>query len=64
MISNLDIYRAATLLIDRHGAEALNEAARLIDVMLARGDEEGRLVWGRIKQAIADLQAEPRGPVH
>jgi hypothetical protein len=42
MISDLDIYRAANLLIDRHGASALIEAAQMIDRMLANGDEEGR----------------------
>jgi hypothetical protein len=29
MISNLDIYRAANLLIERHGADAVIEAARM-----------------------------------
>ena len=29
MISDLDIYRAANLLIERHGAEALIEAGRI-----------------------------------
>jgi len=34
MISELDIYRAATLVIKRHGAEAVIEAARMTDRML------------------------------
>jgi hypothetical protein len=59
VISELDIYRAANLLIDRHGGEALIEAARLIDLMLELGDPEGRQVWRRIKGAIEELQAAP-----
>jgi hypothetical protein len=57
LISDLDIYRAANVLIDRHGTDALIEAVQMIDRMLANGDEEGRLVWRRIKRAIesADL---------
>jgi hypothetical protein len=59
MVSDLDIYRAANLLIDRHGGDALIEAARMIDRMLERGDPEGRQVWRRIKGAIEQLQAAP-----
>jgi hypothetical protein len=59
MISELDIYRAANLLIDRHGGDALIEAARMIDRMLELGHPEGRQVWRRIKRAIEQLQAAP-----
>jgi hypothetical protein len=64
LISDLDIYRAANLLVDRHGPNALIEAAQMIDRMLANGDEEGRLVWRRIKRAIEKLQAPSGGPLH
>jgi hypothetical protein len=57
MISDLDIWRAANLLIRRHGADALLEAARLGDLMRERGDGEGQRVWQRISRAIATLQA-------
>jgi hypothetical protein len=63
MITDLDIYRAANMLIERHGAEALIEAARMIDRMLDHGDMDGRHVWQRIRQAIEALQA-PSGTVH
>ena len=59
VISELDIYRAANVLIDRHGADALIAAARMIDRMLELGDPEGPLVWKRIKGAIEQLQAAP-----
>jgi hypothetical protein len=57
MVSNLDIWRAANLLIREHGANADGEAARLQDLMADRGDDEGRLVWVRIRRAIEALQA-------
>ena len=37
MISDLDIYRAANLVIKRHGADAVIEAARMVDCMLELG---------------------------
>jgi hypothetical protein len=59
MIPELDIYRAANLLIDRHGGDALVAAAQMIDRMLELGDPEGRQVWRRIKRVIEALQAAP-----
>ena len=64
MISDLDIYRAATLVIKRHGPEAVIEAARMVDRMLELGDLEGRLLWQRIRRAIEMLQAPADGPVN
>jgi hypothetical protein len=61
VISELDIWRGANLLIRKHGADAELEAARLQDLMLDRGDDEGRLVWARIRRAIEALQAPPQG---
>lgn len=55
VISELDIYRAANLLVRRHGDDAAIEAARKSDLMLGRGDTEGQRVWLRIKRAIAEL---------
>jgi hypothetical protein len=57
MVSNLDIWRAANLLIREHGADAELQAARLQDLMLDRGDDEGRLVWARILRAIEAMRA-------
>jgi hypothetical protein len=64
MISDLDIYRAANLLIERQGADAVIEAARMIDRMLDHGDREGQLVWRRIRRAIEALQAPASGLPH
>jgi hypothetical protein len=40
MVSDLDTYRAATLVIQRHGADALIEGAQTIDRVLANDDAE------------------------
>ena len=61
MIADIDICRAANLLIRQRGADAEIEAARLADLMLDRGDREGQLVWMRIGRAIVELQAPPAG---
>ncbi len=55
MISDLDVYRSAKLLVDRHGDEASIHAAMRVDAMLDKGDMEGRAVWLRILQAIREL---------
>jgi hypothetical protein len=47
----------ANLLIRKHGADAELEAAKRADLMLDRGDDDGRLLWMRIRRAIETLQA-------
>ena len=42
MISNLDIYRTANVLIREHGAGAALEAAQRAEAMLGLGDVAGR----------------------
>jgi hypothetical protein len=64
LVTDLDVWRAANMLIKRHGAEAEIEAARLADAMLNRGDGQGHLLWLRIKRAIVDWQAPPAGTSH
>jgi hypothetical protein len=57
MTSDLDIYRAANLVIKRYGSDAVIEAARMVDRMLELDDLEGRDLWRRIRRAILVLQA-------
>jgi len=64
MISDLDIWRAANLIIRQHGDDAELAAARRADLMLERGDLEGQTVWKRIRRAIVELQAPPTVPAH
>jgi hypothetical protein len=63
-VSDLDIWRAANLLIRKHGANAEFEAAQRADLMLDRGDDEGRLVWARIRRAIEALREPRSGKPH
>ena len=61
MTPDIDIWRAANLLIKQHGEDAEIVAAQRADQMLERGDRDGRLVWLRIGWAIVELQAAPSG---
>jgi hypothetical protein len=61
MFSDLDIWRAANLLIQQNGTEAEIVKAQRADLMLERGDRDGQLVWMRIRRAVAELQAAPSG---
>ena len=60
MTDDKDIYRSAKLLIDRHGDDAVIEAAMMADKMLEAGDMEGQATWNRILRAIEELQ--PKEP--
>jgi hypothetical protein len=61
VVSELDIWRTANLLIDHHGSGAASEAARYAGRVLDRGDFAGWSVWARIRVAIEALQAPPQG---
>jgi hypothetical protein len=52
MVPEIAIWRSANLLIRKHGANAEREAAKRADLMLDRGDDDGRLLWMRIRRAI------------
>ncbi len=61
MVSELDIYRSAKLLVDRHGEDAATHAAMEADKLLAKGDMAGKRTWVRIMWAIEELERiEPR----
>jgi hypothetical protein len=64
VIPEIDIWRAANLLVKQHGADAEIVAARRIDALADGGDRDREMVWRRIRRAIVELQAEPTGPVH
>jgi hypothetical protein len=61
MIADLDTWRAANMVIRQHGPDAELEAARHQDLMLDRGDDEGRHTWQRIRRAIEVMRAPPSG---
>jgi hypothetical protein len=51
-------------LIREHGDEAEVTAARRAYEMLDRGEPEGQRVWLRIRRAIVELRAGPKGSAH
>jgi hypothetical protein len=62
MISDIDVFRAAHLLISRHGEDAPAQAAMRHEELLAAGDMEGAAVWKRILQAIDQIGRKERRP--
>ena len=58
--SDLDIYRSAHALIQRHGEAAAIEAAMKADAMLDKGDLDGATVWRQIVAAINELRRSAR----
>ncbi len=67
MVSDLDIFRSANVLVKRHGQDAPIHAAMRADALLEAGDLEGCAVFKRVLRAVEELQrVEPRpgGKVH
>ena len=60
MIADLDIYRAAKLATDQHGADASIQAAMRAHALLDQGDIEGSAVWRAIVRAIKELRRGAR----
>ena len=56
LIPDLEIYRAAKLLVDQHGEDAPIRAAERADELLESGDFEGAAIWRSILAAIEELQ--------
>ena len=56
MTSDLDIYRAANLLIEQRGLKgASDHAADRIAELMERGDTDGAFAWRKIRAALLDL---------
>ena len=64
MLSDVDIYRAAHLMMHAHGADAELEAAIYADRMFRRGDRDKLLTWFRIWRTIAAMRQAPTGRLH
>ena len=58
MIADVDIWRAAAILVKRYGKDAGLVASQRIDEQLAAGDLEGRSVWYLILKAVSELQRD------
>ncbi len=61
MISDLDIWRSANILIEQHGDDAALMAAQHADKLLAEGNIEGQRVFKEIVKAINELQRNKPG---
>ncbi len=67
MISDLDTYRSANVLVKHHGQDAPIHAAMQADALLDKGVLGGYGVWRRILRAVEELQRtepEPGEEVH
>ncbi len=60
MTPDIDIYRAANLLVKQHGQDAPIHAAMRADAMLDKGDLDGYAVWKRILRAVEELLSKER----
>jgi len=61
MLTDVDIYRAAHLMMHSHGGDAELEAAKYADRMLRRGNRDELLNWLRIWRTIAMMRLAPTG---
>ncbi len=59
-MDEVDLYRSAWLLIEKHGEDAPLIAAMRADEMLENGDLDGKITWLKIKKAITELQRNQR----
>ena len=65
MIPEIDIWRAATLMLKRYGEKALEESAARADELFAEQDHYGAAVWRRIVDAVSQLaNTRPTGRPH
>jgi len=65
VISEIEIWRAANLLLKRYGDKAGAEGTARADALAAAGDRDGEAIWRRITHAVAQLANNtPPGPVH
>ena len=56
MISGIDIYRSATVIIAQYGDGALLEAMNRVELYRGIGNSSGMDVWRRIADAIETIQ--------
>ena len=65
MIPEIDIRRAASLMLKRYGEKALEESAARADELFAEQDHDGAAVWRRIIDAVDQLaNTTPSGRLH
>src|ERR1700738_3001940 len=64
VIPEIDIWRAANLMLKRYGEKAFEESSTRADELAADGDHDGASTWRRITDAVMQLANNvPPGPV-
>ncbi|MBP0447335.1 hypothetical protein J8J14_21435 [Roseomonas sp. SSH11] len=56
----IDSYRAAKMLVDKHGEGAKAFAGRRLQELMEAGDEAGAAAWADILFAIGEMRRGPR----
>jgi hypothetical protein len=65
VIPEIDIWRAATLMLKRYGEKALEESTKRVDELAAGEDYDGAAIWRRITTAVEQLANNtPPGRLH
>jgi hypothetical protein len=65
VIPEIDIWRAAQLMLKRYGDKAIEESGARADELAAQDDHNGAAVWRRITDAVGQLaNRTPPGPLH
>ena len=64
MISDVDILRAAQLMMHRYWGDAELDAAKYADLMRGCGDQDGLVAWAKIWRMIAVMHPTPTGLPH
>jgi hypothetical protein len=65
VIPEIDIWRAATLMLKRYGEKAHEQSVTRADELAADGDHDGADTWRRITNAVQQLaNTTPPGPLH
>jgi len=65
LIPEIDILRAAQLILKRYGDNALEESAARANELALAGDDAGAATLRRIMAAVTELaNTTPRGAVH
>jgi hypothetical protein len=65
LIPEIDIWRAALLIIKRHGGKALDESAARAEELALAADDAGAAGWRRIMDAVTQLANKtPLSRVH
>jgi hypothetical protein len=65
LIPEIDIWRAAMLMLKRYADKALEQSALRAEKLVSAGDDEGAATWRRIMDAVTHLENKtPPGRAH